>query len=209
MVNPTMIASIESPLVKDRFSTAFAKGLQWVISFLCLYLFLLLLPVSPAAAGTPQAQEEYKLKAAYLYKFTKFINWPDNAFDASDGPLNICIKGRMPDPDVVEKLQRQKTRGHPLTILPANSLESLSQCHVIYFRQVERNEVRKTLRQVQDLPVLTVGEYRGFARDDGIIEFEITASRRIKLVINQARAKNLQILISAQLLEIAAVLKRA
>ncbi|MDX1692876.1 MAG: YfiR family protein [Ketobacteraceae bacterium] len=181
--------------------------MRWVRGSLLVVLFQSLMVTASGGSGELRKQQpEYPLKAAYLYNFTKFVNWPDETFGADDAPLNICIKGPMPDSGIISKLNSQTTRGHPLRILSVNG-GPVDECHLLYFRQMAQREVHQTLQKIQDRPVLTVGEYRGFAREDGIIEFEITDSQRIKLIINQVRAKDLRITISAQLLEIASVLE--
>lgn len=207
MANPITCAG---PLISEkepRHLLRFAITLLVPLLLLSVSLRSVLQPAY--AANGPEAQQrhdEYHLKAAYLYNFTKFIIWPTDAFPADDAPLNICVDGEMPGPEVVEKLSSKKTRGHPLRVLDLNEVNDPAECHVVYFRQVDRDEVHRVTEQIRNHPVLTVGEYKGFARDDGIVEFEITDSRRIRLIINPARAKDLRITISAQLLEIASVL---
>ena len=80
----------------DRISSGGSTLTGAIFKLLHLLLFTLFSTIAFAAPDTDPKKLEYKVKAAYLYNFTKFVKWPDEAFDPSpDSPLNICILGTV------------------------------------------------------------------------------------------------------------------
>ncbi|MCG8313055.1 MAG: YfiR family protein [Pseudomonadales bacterium] len=152
-------------------------------------------------------QNEYALKAAYIYNFTKFMDWPNEAFKTSDASLNICIDGELPAKSILTELQSRTTQGRPLRVFAIDDTANIAHCHIIYFRKAAKKQVRRVLTLIGNNPVLTVGEYSGFAEEYGVVEFAVV-NGRIRLFINHQRAKSCGIVISAQLLEIASVIEK-
>ncbi|MCG8314983.1 MAG: YfiR family protein [Pseudomonadales bacterium] len=134
------------------------------------------------------------------------MDWPSDAFSSADSSLNICIVGNLPEKNIIRELQSRTTRGRPLRVFAIDATANIAHCHIIYFRKAEKKQVRRMLEKTSNKPVLTVGEYSGFAEESGMVEFAVV-NGRIRLFINHRRAKSYGIVISAQLLEIASVIE--
>lgn len=148
--------------------------------------------------------EEYAIKMAYLYNFTKFVTWPTSAFEHSDNRLNICIKGELPAQAVVDQLQSKSTQGRKLSVTALQSREAIDDCHILYLRDVDNKELERMAELLQKRPILSVSDKKGFAMAQGVIQFSLKQGQ-VQLTINQQRARDCGIRISAQLLEMASV----
>ena len=155
--------------------------------------------VAVAAAGTLHAQaisEEYRVKAAYLYNFLKYVEWPP---DAGGGPLTICVAGRNPFGTVLRDLVRGETiNGRTVDVRIV--LEPETGCHLLFVP--ETAPLRAYLRGVSGRPVLTVGDANSFVAEGGIVRFYLDRGN-VRFEINRAAADRAGIRISARLLQLA------
>lgn len=148
------------------------------------------------------APTEYDVKLAYLYNFTKFISWPDNRFPEPNAPLNICVVGKLPETETTTSLTQRKTRNHPIALLHLEHPVDAS-CHILFFtRNASQQQLMAALQNTQPATLL-VGETRDFAKDTGIIGFVTDERNRIRIEVNLKKARQQDLNIRAQLLEIA------
>jgi YfiR/HmsC-like len=160
------------------------------------------------AAGVPSwAQEappdEYQVKLAFLYNFTKFVDWPPQAFARPDSPLVIGIVGGDPfGQDLERELSTRTTRGHLIVIKRLRWQDDWAACHVLFIRAEERKRLPEILARLKGLDVLTVGEASGFLKRGGQIEFSFEANHlRFKVNLEPARRTHLNL--SSKLLALA------
>ena len=104
-----------------------------------LAAFLVIVPFSPARAQT-QAQplSEYQVKAAYLFNFSRFVEWPQSSFSDPEAPLVIGIIGKDPFGPVVNEFMKT-VRGRRVVIEHPNWDQKLSQFHVLFISRSEKN----------------------------------------------------------------------
>ena len=160
-------------------------------------------------SGRIAAQEanEYEVKAAFLYNFARFVEWPDNVSPDPNGPLVIAILGRDPFGGEIDRAIEGKTvNGRRLVIKRFSSLETYEQCHILFVSSSERGNLPRILAAVRTSSVLTVSETDRFAQIGGIINF-ITIENRIRFEINQAAAERVGLKISYKLLSLGRVVK--
>jgi hypothetical protein len=161
-------------------------------------VLLLAMSVLVRGQGVPL---EYRVKAAYLYNFIKFVDWPSRA---PTGPVTICIAGRNPFGDVLtETIQGESVNGRPLQIRVV--LEPDSSCHVLFVPQ--GGPAATYLRAARGSPLLTVGESRDFIAQGGIINF-IVEDGSVRFEIDADAAERAELKISSRLLRLARVPER-
>ena len=149
--------------------------------------------------------KEYQIKAAFLYNFTQFVEWPTNAFPDATAPLTIGILGNDPFGDALADIVRgEKVNGHPLAIKHFRRTEEISACHLLFIGQSEARRVEEILGGLKDRNILTVGESEGFAKSGGMIRF-VTEKNKIRLRINANAAKNASLTVSSKLLKLAEI----
>jgi YfiR/HmsC-like len=157
-------------------------------------LFLVL----SAAAGlhARQVSLEYQLKAAYLFNFVKFIEWPPGA---AAGPLVICVAGHNPFGGVLEETIRGESVNDRMLSTRVISMPDAN-CHVVFLPY--DIDTTAYLRAARDAPTLTVGESPAFIAHGGIVNF-IAEEGRIRFQISQAAAARADLRISSHLLRLA------
>lgn len=151
---------------------------------------------------------EYELKLAYLYNFTKFVSWPESAFDSADSPINICVLGETPAGDAAAQLDGKQSWNRPIAFHQLDSFTPGLSCHVLFISRSIHPARLETIVKSLRTPTLLVGETHDFAKTLGVIGFVVDDQRRIRLEINLDNAQQKQLSIRAQLLEIARTVYR-
>ena len=160
---------------------------------------LLLLAV-PALLGA-QAASEYDVKAAFLYNFTKFVDWPSSAFPDPNS-LRICVLGEDPFGKSLRSVAGEQVGGHKLIVTQTDAISKPAGCQVLFISHSEREKLPQILAAVKDAPVLTVGDTNGFADHGVIINFVLEGSK-VRFEINTESADRAGIKISSKLLQLA------
>jgi hypothetical protein len=159
----------------------------------------LLLDVRPAA----QTEGEQVIKAAYLYNFTKFINWPASAFPDADTPFTVCVFAEPAFQEhVVAIMEGEQVGGRPVTVVRSRSPDQVTTCHMAYFSRPEAERIDRRLSALGELPILTIGEGERFMGMGGHIAFHLEHDR-VRFVISQQRAEAAGLHISSKLLRVA------
>jgi len=176
---------------------------KWSLGFVCLWL---------AGSGAFSADKnmvlgEYQVKAAFLYNFTQFTDWPPGAFPATNTPIVIGIIGEDPFGDTMDEVVRGEIiRGHPLVVKRLRTDEDLRSCHMLFISRSEKDRLPALLSQLKGSPVLTVSDTGDFAERGGMVNL-LLVQKTVKMEINQAAAEEAGLQISAKLLKLARVVK--
>ena len=171
-----------------------------------LFWFWALLFLVSAGLVLPQSEapSEYQVKAAFLYNFGKFVEWPDTAFADAQAPLVIGVFGENPFHHDLEQLVAGKTIGsHPVTARCVAAVAGLKTCHIVFVSAAEQKNAAQITAALRGLKVLTVTEnMKHFAASGLIINF-VTEDDRIRFEINNAAAARAGLVISSKLLSLA------
>ncbi len=161
-------------------------------------LLTLLLGVGLLAAGAAFGEEEARLKAAFIYNFTKYVTWPQDVEQAG-GKLNVCIVGKNSYFDELSQLQGREVRAFVLEIRKLRISADLEGCHVAY---LSGYRPAKLLPKIDRQPVLTISDEEEFVDTGGMIGL-VRDGRRIRFDINLGRARDARLQISSRLLQLA------
>ena len=152
------------------------------------------------ACATVIAQDvpiEYRVKAAYIYNFVRYIEYPADTL--GEAPINICVAGRNPFGTLLDELVHGEDVGGRMLVVRV-ILEPEPGCHVIF---IPRGAAMPAyMRSVGSAPVLTIGETPEFADAGGIITF-VLEGRNVRFEINQEAALRARLQISSRLLRLA------
>ncbi len=163
-----------------------------------------------AFAGPAAAEpDEYSLKAAYLYNFVKYMDWPEQAFSDADSSYRICVVGHDPFGGRLEIAvagKQIKGRGVEIRREPALSTEQLRTCHIAFLDSSEARLVPRLLAEVQGTHVATVGELQGFAEQGGIANFAKTDTGFV-VELNVEAGRRAGLRIGARLQQIARIVE--
>lgn len=164
----------------------------------CLSLLLL------AKAGAQESQpSEYQIKAAFLFNFAKFVEWPPTSFADENSPLVIGILGDNPfSGDLERTIQNKTINHHSLVIKQFHSLAEARNCQMLFISASEKKRFADIFGGLRGTSVLTVSETDGFTEAGGMINF-ILENKKIRFQINDEAAKAARLKISSKLLSVA------
>jgi len=148
---------------------------------------------------------EYKVKAAYLYNFTKFVKWPDEVLSHTQKKtLNICILGQDPFGRAIDLLLNKTAQGHNVAIEYIEKINSNTQCHVVFIARSKENKIEQILSELSEKKILTVSDIDQFAIKGGCISLHVFKGK-VRFNVNKKAAENADLKVSAKLLELAKV----
>jgi len=151
-------------------------------------------------AGQAEPSREYQLKAAFLFNFAQFVEWPASAFTAPDAPLIIGVLGDNPFGDVLEQIvQGERVNNHPLVVEHYRRVEDIASCHILFVGEPAASHPGPVFARLRDRSVLTVSDAGDFSRHGGMIGF-VTEHNHIRLQINLEAATQASLTLSSKLL---------
>jgi len=154
-----------------------------------------------------QPTGEYAVKAAYLYNFGRFVEWPTRDA-ASDDTFRICILGRDPfGPTLDATLTGQMVRGRRVAASRILSPRDASACAILYISASEEPQIATVMAGLTGTTALTVSDIPGFAERGGMIQFVLDASR-VRFAINLPPAEDAGLVVSSELLRVAQSVRR-
>ncbi len=167
-----------------------------------LVLALLLSPGQ--SRGQAPSPSEYQLKAAFIYHFAQFVQWPPAVFPETNSPLVIGVLGQNPFGEDLEKTIRGKSiNNRPLTVREVSSVaEATNSCHVVFICSSEQKRLPEVLGAFGGGSILTVSETELFIESGGIINF-VREGAKIRFQVNEAAARKVGLRISSKLLSLA------
>ena len=152
-------------------------------------------------------QTEYDIKAAYLYNFAKFVDWPEGTFEHEDAPLIIGIIGTDPFHQLLnEAISGKTTKGRRLVVRRFKRIAEVTLCHILFIARSERRNLSKILAQTKGSGILTVSELDDFIDEGGIVRL-FTKGNKVRFDINLAVAQQSRLKISSRVLNLAENLK--
>ena len=168
---------------------------------------ILLSAATLCSVAPGQGGEEYRLKAAFLYNFTRFVEWPAESLKGPNDPIAICVLGKVPFGTVLAgAVDGKASQSHPLVVIPVVELTQAASCQVLFVPSSERKKYRAVLDAVAGRGALTVGETEGFLDQGGVIVLKLE-DRKIRLQVNLTAAEKQRLKISSKLLSLATIIK--
>jgi hypothetical protein len=158
----------------------------------------------PAAAQVRHADED-RVKAAYLYNFAKFVEWPAASFSSAQDPTVICSIGDDRLAEVLQQtVQGKMSNGRPVEARTVTNREQFRSCHILLIAYHDKEHIAQILPQVRSATVLTVGESDDFTRLGGMINL-VRNDSSLELEINPQAAGAVGLKISSRLLAVSRV----
>lgn len=169
--------------------------------------YCLLLGVLLTSAAFSQAIDEYHVKAAFLYNFAKFVEWPAPTFKNDKDPLRICVLGQNPFGGILRETVEGKTvLGRAFLVAEVPEASQAAGCQILFVSSSEQKRFRSIVAQLRTSPILMVGETEGFANQGGIVNFKLE-NGRVRLEINVEAAETAKLHISSKVLSLAQIVK--
>ena len=190
--------------------------------YLFIVLVMILVLVCPAAEVQPDSSQsqEYQTKAAFLYNFAKFVDWPEQKVKGKTEPMTLGIIGDDQFGDAFELVKHKQIKGRDVIIErfsgldefketigtskaePALKIEALRKCEIVFICSSEKKNFSEIINLIKNNNVLTVGDTKGFLEVGGIINF-LTEDKKVCFEINAADAERAGLKIRSKLLRLA------
>lgn len=197
------------PVFKEERSTLRAACVlriaHWPVAgllFVFVFCFVLHCAASPLPVDSPS---EYQVKAAFLFNFAKFVEWPADAFASSQAPFVICVLGEDPFGPMLDATLAGKTMGtHPVLLRRIKEHSDARRCHIVFVSSSESRNFAAVVDSVRGFAVLLVGDTDGFAAAGGSIEFTLEGNH-VRFLINPDAAQRAGLMLSSKLLMLARI----
>jgi hypothetical protein len=161
-----------------------------------------------AAPARPAAVDEYAVKAAFLYNFAKFVEWPDHAFSDHPTAHHFCFYGADPfGLSLATALAGKVVQGRSVVLLHPSLPAELPGCQIVFLSREDGEKLPEVIHAVSGRPVLLVGEADGFAERGGMINFFVQDDH-VRFEINRSAAAAAGLEVSSRLLGLAKVVGR-
>ena len=176
--------------------------LRTLVALACVAAACASLVPAPAAADAPEPPGEYDLKAAFLFNFAKFVEWPPGHRSERPGEFVFGVVGDDPFGESIDRIQDRTLNGRRVVVKRANSIEDLDTCEIVFIPASEITRIGAILEHLGTRPVLTVGEVNGFVEMGGIINFVTGTGNTVRFEINPERAEAAGLRLSSKLLRL-------
>lgn len=187
--------------------------------------FFLALPwlvaaIAPQTWADTERNREYELKAAFLFNFIKFVDWPKEKMSDPNQPIILGIIGKDPFEGAFEPVKDKQIKGRKILVKRFESIvelkklgesgkeeldrrmEEIKQTHVLFVCSSEKEYLKDIIDTVKNQPILTVSDTNDFPISGGIINF-IMEKQKVRFEINTINSKNSKLQIRSQFLRLA------
>jgi hypothetical protein len=160
-------------------------------------------------AEAQSVPKEYQIKAVFLWRLAQFVEWPSNAFEATNSPIVIGMLGDSPFGNALDlAVQGETAHNRPVVVQYFRRVEQVRTCHILYVSRSERSRLPAIFRSLAGRSILTVSDTEGFAVDyGGMIEFLSSENNKVALRVNIDAVKEPKLTLDARLLRVAEVVR--
>ena len=163
----------------------------------------LLLWVLANFPGFCQAVSEERVKAAYLYSFAKFIEWPSGSFQSPSSPFHFCVvNNRSFQAELDRTVKGKSVAGRTIEVVSVLDAEQSRTCHLLFVDASQERQSHQIIQALHGASVLFVGETRNFIDAGGTIGF-LMEDDHVYFEINQQQATVAGLYVSSRLLSVA------
>ncbi len=154
------------------------------------------------------SSREYQIKAAFIYNFIQFVEWPADAFQSDNTPITIGVLGTNPFGDALERAVGGKTiGGRSLRVVYFARVEDLGVCQILFVNASDPALLQATHDRIKDKSVLSIGECDQFPWSGGVIRF-YDDDNKVRFEVNLEAAELARLKISSKLLRLAKIFQK-
>lgn len=176
------------------------KALWGAVVSLILVFTCSLIDVKPAAGAEPL---ELRVKAAFLYKFASYVEWPESAFEQVDAPFTIAVVGADSiAAELKQAVAGRRVNDRPIAVKQLRPGESIAGTHILFLGSSVTPQLSSLLKAARPYPVLTVTESEGALAEGSVINF-VMVDQRIRFEISRESANRSKLRLSSRLLAVA------
>ena len=180
-------------------------GLYSRLAILALVYVLLGVPALHAQNAKPT---DYDVKAAYLYNFGRFVEWPAEVTAAQSGHFTVCVLGQDPfGPSLDTTLAGETIGGKNIVAKRISNPQESDDCRILFLSPTEGGHLKKIVAELDKKAVLTVSDIPQFAQLGGMIQF-VLEGKRVRFEVNLAATQRAGLTLSSELLKVATTVRK-
>ena len=170
-----------------------------------LLLLLLVIPAASTSLGQGAPSRENQVKAAFIYNFAQFVEWPDDTFLGNGAPFVIGVLGDGGLQGELERTLKGKTAGgREFSVRYFARVSDITRCHILFIGAAEQGHAGEVLQKVNHQGTLTVGDFDGFTAASGVVRF-MTEDNKLRFEVNVDAANDERLRVSSKLLKLARI----
>ena len=173
----------------------------------CAAVLAALLSLAAAAPIRGQANPsiEYQVKAAFVFNFAKFVEWPLDTFKSENAPIVFCVFRHDPFGSALDEIIRGKAINNRAVLARRiTELSDLRACQLVFVSSVEYEHLSEVLKSLKGTSALVVGESEGFAERGGGIQF-FPEDKKLRFAVNVDAIQRARLTVSSKLLALARI----
>ena len=175
------------------------------IFHISILIILLLVPQNLGAKDNlTNVPMDHRVKAAFLCKFIKYMDWPSYVITRDEGEFVIGVYGDSPIAGNLFSIMPKEVAGWKLKIIKINDINEVIGTHMVFLSSSEEGQYSKIIDLLDKRSVLTVSDNHNFLPMGGIVNF-FTIDKMVRFEISLAEAKEANIKISSKLLRLAKI----
>jgi hypothetical protein len=172
------------------------------LTYLVLILSCLALNGVPTSRAEVSQLSENQVKAAYLFNFAKFAEWPGSAFPGAGAPLVLGVIGKGPYGEAHDALTGRFAKGRKVSVRQFTRAEEVGGCQILFIAASEKPRLKEILRALPASGVLTVSDMKHFCSLGGMIGL-VTRGEKLLFEVNVGNAERAGLKLSSQMLKLA------
>jgi hypothetical protein len=162
----------------------------------------------PCLLAQSAKPSDYDVKAAYLYNFGHFVEWPANVASAQNDSFTVCVLGQDPFGPVLDTtLAGETIAGKRVVAKRISALQESGNCQILFLSSAEEARLNKIIEALNKQAVLTVSDMPQFSRRGGMIQF-VQEGKRVRFEVNLAAVQQAGLTLSSELLKVATTVRR-
>lgn len=187
-------------------AVSFWKKSAWWLVVCCLpFIFFCFIHANAESPDSPESTAEYKVKYAFLWGQSKYIQWPKSN---TERPFVIGFYRSIPHEEIIGEIaSKREIHSRQIRVKLFDGKDKIERCDVLYFPvDTSDAEMRDILTSLRDKPVLTIGEDAKFCGYGGVLSYTINEQGKLDFELNPAAAKRQGLLVDARITKLARTL---
>jgi hypothetical protein len=162
----------------------------------------------PCVRAQSSKPTDYDVKAAYLYNFGHFVEWPANVASPQTESFTVCVLGQDPFGPVLDAtLAGETIAGKRVAAKRISTLDESGSCQILFLSSAEEARLNTIIKALNRKAVLTVSDMPEFAKRGGMIQF-VLEGKRVRFEVNLAAVQHAGLSVSSELLKVATTIRR-
>lgn len=187
---------------------------EHLVPRLAVVVLMWALPLACGLQAQKASPSEYEVKAAYLYNFGRFVEWPsqeqpNRAAAPAGGPFTFCVLGQDPfgrDLDAI--LAGETINGANTAAVRVSKPQEAVNCRILFISSSEGSQLNQILVTLEGTSVLTVSDLPQFSQRGGMVQF-VLDGKKVRFEVNLTPVEHAHLAMSSQLLKVAVNLRRS